>query len=194
MRQASWEGLLPDDVARALLERWSEPHRHYHSVTHLESGLVALEQLGGRRLEQIAFWFHDAVHSNQTPADETASAAVAEGLLADHLSSDEIAEVVRLIMLTAGHRTEADDGPGQRVCDADLSGLGAEWEQYSVNVAGIRAELPHLTDHQWREGRSAFLSHFVERDHLFATELGRDLWEQRARENLRRELDELRSS
>lgn len=188
---ADGQALLPGPVVEELLRRWAEPHRQYHSTTHLSTGLDALAVLGGERLESIAFWFHDAVHSNTTPADETASAALVGQLMAGHLEAGEIAEVERLVMLTAGHRTDRLDLAGQRVCDADLSGLGADEATYRHNVVGIRAELPHLSDAQWVAGRSQFLSHFLERDHFFATDAARSMWEERARANLRNELAEL---
>ena len=187
----SSEGLLPRAVEAELLTRWSEPHRHYHSVSHLEYGLDALARLGGERLEVIAFWCHDAVHSNRTPEDETASTEVARTLLADVLPADEVDEVCRLIMLTAGHRVEPGDDAGARLCDADLYGLGAPWEIYSRNVAGIRAELPQITDEQWKQGRGAFLRGFLGREWFYSSALGRELWQDQARANLARELDEL---
>lgn len=190
---ANGKALLPGPVAEELLQRWSEPHRHYHSTSHLAAGLDALDMLGGQRLELVAFWFHDAVHTNSTPADETASAALVGDLMGRELSPVEITEVQRLVMLTAGHHTASGDFAGQRVCDADLSGLGADEVTYRRNIAGIRAELPHLSEEQWVAGRSQFLSHFLERDHFFATDRARSLWEQRARANLRNELEGLRS-
>lgn len=185
------QSVLPAQVAEDLLRRWAEPHRSYHSTTHLTDGLDALTLLGGERLELVAFWFHDAVHSNTTPADEMASAALVGHLMAEHLDPDEIVEVQRLVMLTAGHHTQSDDPAGQRLCDADLSGLGADEATYRLNVAGIRAEMPHLSDGQWVAGRSQFLARFLERDHFFATGAARHWWELRARENLRSELSEL---
>lgn len=187
------DGLLPDNVAADLLERWTEPHRDYHGVSHLVDGLRALEELGGSRLELIAFWFHDAIHSNRTPDDEQASADLVRELLDGHETDEDIHEVARLVLLTAGHRTTAADGGGQRLCDADLSGLGANASRYRRNVEGIRAELPHLTDDEWMTGRTAFLAAFLQREHLFATPHGRDLWEDLARRNLNEELRDLRS-
>lgn len=184
--------LLPDAVVDELLRRWSEPHRHYHSETHLRAGLAALDRLGAGPLERIAFWFHDAVHSNTTPSDEEASADLARRLLVGHRSPSEIDEVRRLVLLTASHRPAADDLPGARVCDADLSPLAAPWEQYVASVAGIRAELPRLDDDRWRDGRSAFLEAFLRRDRLFWTPLGRQAWEEAARANMSRELAALR--
>ena len=184
-------GLLPETVARDLLARWAEPHRHYHSTRHLVDGLAALEGLGGGRLERIAFWFHDAVHTNTTPEDEEASAFLAREALSGWLPSVEVGEVERLVLLTAHHRPEPGDDAGARVSDADLSSLGADEEAYRRNVQGIRAELLHLTDEQWRAGRSAFLHRFLQRERFYITAIAADLWERPARRNLTRELTAL---
>lgn len=185
--------ILPVEVVDELLERWAEPHRRYHSTTHLRAGLEVLEQLGGGPVERVAFWFHDAVHSNTSPDDEEASAALAEALLTGHLPAPQVAEVRRLILLTTHHQPAAEDLAGARVCDADLSGMGAPWEDYVGNIAGIRAELLHVDDAQWRRGRAAFLERFLQRRRIFGTPMGRDLWEEPARANMTRELEWLRA-
>lgn len=182
---------VPQSVFERLLVRWNEPHRHYHGVSHLFSGLRALDELGAGDLELLAFWGHDAVHTNTTPDDENASAVVMANLLAGHLPVSVIKEVRRLILLTAGHRVEPGDDAGARLCDADLSGLASPWESYLTNVEGIRAELPQFTDDQWREGRSDFLRRFLDREWFFSTPHGRRHWEAAARANVERELAEL---
>ena len=184
-------GLLPAVVSQELLRRWSEPHRHYHGTSHLVDGLAALDALGGSELERIAFWFHDAVQTNSTPEDERASAALVAELLETHRSPADVAEIQRLVLLTAGHVTHPDDLSGQRLCDADLNALGANEATYRSNVQGIRAEMPQFSDAEWAAGRAAFLTRFLDRDHFFATDLGRQLWEVQARVNLRNELEQL---
>lgn len=186
-----WQQLLPTGCLTELLDRWQEPHRHYHGLKHLKTGLQLLEQLVAGRLEFIAFWFHDAVHTNTSPQDETASAELAHRLLTGWLPAEQVAEVARLVMLTATHTPEPDDEAGARISDADLGALAEPWPQYCGNVAGIRAELPGLSAEQWRRGRAEFLTGFLKRDQLYYTEHGHCHWEQAASQNLSRELREL---
>lgn len=182
---------LPAATVDALLKRWREPHRDYHGETHLRSGLRALEELGGTRLERIAFWCHDAVHTNTTPDDELASVEVARELLSELLPASELEEVCRLILVTIDHTPERGDASGARIADADLVGLGYDWAGYRANIAGIRVELPRLTDEEWRERRLATVTMLQRHEPLFHTEYGRSRWEPRTRENLARELAEL---
>ena len=83
-----WNELLPgqEDLGRELLERWAEPHRHYHGAGHLLAVLEALGQLappagsGLRpRAVWLAAWFHDAVYNGQAGQDEQDSADLAAG-------------------------------------------------------------------------------------------------------------------
>jgi predicted metal-dependent HD superfamily phosphohydrolase len=183
---------LPDSVQHRLLEMWQEPHRDYHGMSHLESGLAALDTLGGTQLEKIAFWCHDAVHTNTSPDDEHASVDIAEQLLWGNLTDSELDEVTRLILITINHRPDAQDAAGARVSDADLVGLALDWDAYEENIEGIRVELPELSGRAWRARRRKQVEGLVARPQLFFTDYGREHWEDRARVNLLRELDDLR--
>lgn len=184
---------LPESVAASLLLRWREPHRDYHGESHLRAGLATLRLLGAGRIERIAFWFHDAVHTNTTPADEYASVHVARQLLSDYLTAAELEEVRRLIEVTIDHAPASGDLRAARVSDADLAGFALEWPAYRRNVDAIRRELPGLADAHWKAGRAAVLRRFLDRPQLFHTALGRERWELRGRENLLRELREFAS-
>lgn len=183
---------LPEHVQDELLRRWREPHRRYHGHNHLVYGLMTLAELGANRLELIAFWCHDAVHTNTSPDDEIASARVARRLLADVLDPRELDEVVRLILLTATHDPAPGDDAGARLSDADMSALARDWKTYRCAARAIRDELPQLSDEEFRVGRIRFLAGLLAQEHIFHTGHGRTHWEASARENLRRELAELR--
>lgn len=183
---------LPDMVRQRLLERWLEPHRHYHGIGHLKFGLDALGRLGGGRLERIAYWCHDAVHTNTSPADEHASVDLAEELLWGRISDADLDEVTRLILVTIHHSPVPDDVAGARISDADLAGLALEWDDYLENAAGIRAELPGIAEAAWRDRRAVQLELLLARERIFHTDYGFRHWEDRARVNMLRELAGMR--
>lgn len=180
---------MPDSVVFRLLECWQQPHRHYHGMPHLEAGLTALEVLGAGQLEKIAYWCHDAVHTNTSPDDEYASVDLAEQLLWGHLTDTELDEVTRLILVTIKH--EPEDAAAARVSDADLAGLADDWPVYLRQAEGIRDEMPTLSGAAWRTRRRAQLQGLLAHPRLFHTEHGFTHWEDRARVNLLRELEEL---
>lgn len=207
-----WAALFADTPARPaavrsagrdLLERWSEPHRRYHSPAHLLAVLEAVELLEAAgedpgpdpRAVRLAAWFHDAVYDADParPAgqDEEDSARLAERVLAAPalaVPADVVAETARLVRLTAHHRPEPGDAAGAVLCDADLEVLGRTPQEYDRYVELVRADFSHVTDEQWRRGRARVLEHLLAAGHLYATRTGRARWEDTARANLSREL------
>lgn len=183
-----WESVLPGRAALGaeLLARWSEPHRHYHDLGHLTDALAALDLLGpASRSEEIALWFHDAVHTSSPGHDEQLSAALAaEELPSVGLEAAEVAEVVRLVLVTIEHSPAAGDAAGARVSDADLAILGAEPDRYRASVQALRAEAAGLDEVTWRNSRRAALAAFAATRPLFHTALGNSWWEGPARANL----------
>ncbi|NUT70267.1 DUF4031 domain-containing protein [Pseudarthrobacter sp. C4D7] len=190
-----WEALMPghDALFLDLLDRWSEPHRHYHGCTHLLSVLEALDLLTEPaeppRTVLLAAWFHDAVYRGAAGQDEEESARLAdERLTAAGLPATEVAEVVRLVLLTSDHRPEPGDGDGALLSDADLSILGAGPEEYARYVAAVRRDYAHIGDADFAAGRAAVVRQLLDLDPLFHHRRAQDLWQTAAQRNLEGEL------
>jgi predicted metal-dependent HD superfamily phosphohydrolase len=171
----------------ALRARYAEPHRRYHTVEHLTEALATFEGLrdlaSDPQAVELAIWYHDAVYDPAAPAGEneanSAALAAAEGC-------DD--EVVRLILLTAGHEATSDDRNGAVLADVDLAILGAPPERYARYAADVRAEYAHVSDEAWRPGRSAVLRRFLARPRLFVTDRAHAALDGAARRNLAAEL------
>lgn len=176
-----------------LLDRWSEPHRHYHGCTHLLSVLEALDLLtepaGPPRTVLLAAWFHDAVYRGAAGQDEEESARLAEDRLTQAgLPEQEVDEVARLVRLTSDHRPDPGDTDGTLLCDADLSILGGGPEEYARYVAAVRKDYAHIGDADFAAGRAAVVRHLLDLDPLFHHPRARDLWQDAAHRNLEGEL------
>lgn len=187
-----WDTLLPEapEVGREVLDRWSEPHRRYHTPAHLLGVLEALDRLlepqdaALREAVLLSAWFHDAVYDGAAGDDERASAALAAELLHGRTDGVTVQEVRRLVLLTMDHHPEAGDRAGELLCDADLSVLGGAPEEYARYTEAIRAEYAHIPDDAFFFGRRAVLQHLMALDPLYRTARARALWESNARTNL----------
>jgi predicted metal-dependent HD superfamily phosphohydrolase len=185
-----------DDVAGAgatLVGAYAEPTRRYHTLAHLADVLTRVDTLADVAVDldvvRLAAWFHDAVYDPAAADNEERSAALAGRALARlRLGRPVVAEVARLVRLTATHDPGPDDRDGAVLCDADLGVLALDPVGYAAYVAAVRAEYGQLSDGAWRSGRSAVLRGLLDRPHLFATSLGRDRWEAAARANVSAEL------
>jgi predicted metal-dependent HD superfamily phosphohydrolase len=186
----AWAGLVPGQQALGedLLRRWSEPHRAYHDVRHLAQALLAAGRLAGDSppaAVSLALWFHDAVHDGEAGGDEQASADLAVSALDAAGAPRRLgAEVRRLVLLTAGHRTETADAAGGLVCDADLSVLGHPPARYQVYLRDVRQEYSEVPDTEFRVGRGRVVAGLAARPRLFHGEAAFEWWEAPARANL----------
>jgi len=198
LRQA-WLDLLsrygapPEAAGRAFAElarRYSEPHRHYHTLDHI-AALWDLLPGAGAALA-LAVYLHDAVYDTRAADNEERSAALADEMLQPlYIPADVRAETRRLILLTKRHAAAADDADGYRLLDADLAVLGAPPDEYDRYAAAIRREYAWVAEDDYRRGRRNVLENFLRRERLYFTEEVRARREAQARENLRREIGAL---
>ncbi|WP_432900960.1 HD domain-containing protein [Micromonospora matsumotoense] len=182
-----------------LLARWREPHRRYHTERHLRTVLDLVERHAdlADRPERVALaaWTHDAVYDPRAAGDanERASATLAGTLLTGlGVPAATVAEVRRLVLLTAGHRVVPGDRDGALLCDADLAILATPPEVYDGYAAAIRAEYAHVPEPDFRTGRARVLDGLLALPALFRLPPLAARWESPARANLTRELASLR--
>ncbi len=183
-----WPGIADD-----LLRRYNEPHRRYHTAEHLTEVLEHVDELAEEADDaaavRLAAWFHDAVYAPLSGDNEEQSAVLAERLLTEAgAPSDTVAEVARLVRLTASHEVPPGDRNAAVLCDADLAILAAGPERYAAYAAAVREEYAEVPDDVFRRGRATVLRNLLELPSLYGTASGRDLWETAARQNLETEL------
>jgi predicted metal-dependent HD superfamily phosphohydrolase len=191
-----WNRLLPraQPLGEDLLARYAEQHRYYHDQRHLTEMLDSIDELADLADDpdsvRLAAWFHDAIYDPQAVAgeNEEVSAQLAElELSAYGVDAAQVAEIGRLIRLTAKHACDPTDANGAVLCDADLRILSLAADRYDEYAVGIRQEYEHVADRDFARGRMTFLQQLSETS-LYATSRGHEEWEQPARENLEREL------
>lgn len=183
-------------VLRDLWRRYDEPHRAFHTVSHLRHVLDVVDFLHGSEPAhdptgvELAAWFHDAVYDPASEHNEERSAQLAaDTLLGWDVPDARVAHVVDLVLATRTHL--AADHDTAVLIDADLAVLASPPDSYDLYRRGVRVEYRHLDEAQWRSGRAAFLRSMLARDRLFTTATMRERGETVARHNLSTELGEL---
>lgn len=193
--------LKPYAADPAVLEQfWCEiesaytgDRRYYHNMEHLGNFYQQLQKckdsLTDYETAFLAMIYHDIVYFMPDGTNEEKSAAYA----AKHLRqigypADKIQRCEALIMATKSH-AGSDDMDTNYFVDADMSILGLDWPTYLRYAENIRKEYGDAP--QFNKGRKRVLEHFLNMDRLFKTDLFFTLYEQRARENLRREIAEI---
>jgi predicted metal-dependent HD superfamily phosphohydrolase len=169
--------------------------RHYHTLTHLEN---LLQQLLPYR-EFCADWhaivwaivYHDIIYNVLRQDNEERSAEYARGKLAGlQIPEDRIQLVVDMIVATKKHDHSLVFDI-DLFTDADLSILGAPWEQYQTYTDQIRKEFAIYPNLVYRPGRRKVLQHFLSKTAIYKTKAFVEHCEPQARVNIERELNML---
>jgi predicted metal-dependent HD superfamily phosphohydrolase len=173
---------------------WGEGGRYYHSLSHLEHGLTALEPYGREAaLARLVWFFHDAVYVVGRGDNEERSAewfiAYAKGR---GLDEEHVSRGARLILLTKDHQGAVTDDPLWPIInDVDLGVFGASREAYDTYANNVWREYQAVaTRQQFVLGRLAFMSAFKSRP-IYRTD-GMKAREGVARVNIEAEITRLR--
>jgi predicted metal-dependent HD superfamily phosphohydrolase len=182
----------PPCVWEELQARYSEPHRAYHSLQHLEECFTWFEQIRSfaDRPGEIAFalFYHDAIYDSRASDNEKQSADLAASVLKEYVRGDSDPERVTSLIFTTKHDAVSEDGDAQLLVDVDLSILGASPERFDEYERQVRKEYDWVSSDAFREGRSKILVKFLERPTIFGCSYFRERLETAARANLERSL------
>ena len=184
-----------------LVARWNEPHRAYHDERHLEDVLLSLDQLAtrGERLRPetlLAAWFHDAVYTGNGGSDEHDSAQLAVASLGGFELDSGLVRLVgeMIVATTPAIPVEDPPAPLAQLLDADLSIFASSSHRYEQYTVAVRTEYAHVPEADFAEGRARILETYLQQAAIYRTVAARQLWEQRARLNLEREIELLRQA
>ena len=184
---------LPDELLANLKDRYAEPHRHYHTLAHVEA---LLRHLGTYRHLAVqpghieaAIWYHDVVYDTRRNDNEVCSADVVRfELMSIGWIGVDVERVALMVESTQHHRADDGDTDALLFLDFDLSVLAAAPAAYDTYAAAIRAEFDWVPEADWRAGRARVLRAFIDRPAIYRTPELHAAWETAARGNLAREL------
>jgi predicted metal-dependent HD superfamily phosphohydrolase len=176
---------------------YGEPHRHYHNGQHIAECLTEFDR--ARHLArqppavELALWFHDSVYDPKASDNEERSAELAACCLGHaRLPNAFIESVRKLVMTTKRHEAEPDSD-GAVMVDVDLSILGQREKRFVEYEEQIRQEYEWVPATVFASKRTEILERFLDRKHIFHTELFREKYERSARRNLEASITKLKS-
>ncbi len=178
-----------------LVDHYSESHRHYHNLHHVNGCLQAFDQIDHLLNDpfsiEAAIWFHDVIYDPKSSKNEARSAEYAKDFLATtSVHPTTITKIIHLIYLTQ-HPSNPSTHDEKYLIDIDLSTLGAEQRQYDRYEAWIRKEYAYVPGFLYKKGRRKILKAFLDCEHIYRTSYFRERLEVRARANIHRALDNL---
>ncbi len=180
------------EIGRELATRYAEPHRRYHTITHILQCLHEfheISQMAEHPAElEMAIFFHDAVYNAKAMDNEEQSARLAsEAGEKMNLPQESIERIVRLIEGTKIGKVPAT--PDERLMeDIDYSILGQPESVYDAYVQGVRAEYHWVSQDMFGAKRGNFLRGLLEKDSIYYTGHFGKKYNKTAKENIRKEL------
>ena len=184
-----------DELHKKLVQCWSEGHRHYHTLQHLQE---CFGHLTGVEIDEkdaaaiaVALWFHDAFYDPKRDDNELRSADWLHGEARGSGMTMATAQRLHDLVMATKHETMPDDDDTRLLVDIDLSILGAERDRFEESDVQIRREYAHVPEPEWKVARKRMLRGFLDRERLYGTQRHYSALEVRARENLQRALERL---
>lgn len=181
-----------DDVFNALINRYSEPHRHYHTLEHLTECLDWWEKTTHLAADPaaviLALWFHDAIYDVRRQDNEINSAIWANTELEKLAIAEDTRKAVTRLILCTKHSEVPCTADEKLLVDIDLTILGASSDRFTNYETQIRAEYSHVPKWLFTIKRRAILKNFLQRTSIYSTTYFAQQLEIRARTNLRSSL------
>jgi len=181
-----------------LMFRYSEPHRKYHTVRHLEecfTRLAEVRALAPHPAEvEIALWFHDAIYERRADDNEVRSARLAVSTARAAGVASDSAECIHTLIMATRHGAVPHDDDAKVVMDVDLAILGEAPARFDEYEEQIRWEYSWVPGFLFKKERSRVLRDLLARPTIFNTQPFRERYESQARANIQRSLTRLERS
>ena len=194
-RRHTCTGPAVQAVLDELVQAYSEPHRHYHTIEHVASLLRLLDEHGRGVLDRnavaLAILFHDVVYDPTRHDNEQVSADLAGERMTSLGFPGQLIAKVKGYILATQHRQSAptiNDADLALLLDLDLSVLAAAPAAYRAYAQAIRREYAHVPDVLYRLGRRRILQGFLVRERIYRTDQLHALWDESARANIAGEM------
>ncbi len=176
---------LDFNQANELMNRMSEPHRYYHTVTHVADIIISCED---DPLMIAAAWGHDIIYDPASKTNEIESAEFMVKFLANSEISIDLNLLHDIIVDTAKH--EPRTGESQLFSDMDMGILASIGDRYRWYRAAIRKEYAFVPWDTFSKVRAEILEGF-DKKQIYFTENFR-VFEKIAHLNLQQEISDLR--
>lgn len=175
---------------QSLEKKYSNKSRHYHNLTHIKDMIMSFEtyrnQLQNPNEILFAVFYHDIIYSSSKKDNELKSAEYALAVLPEN-SSLNSQLVFDAICATQQHKHNKIEDINWLI-DFDLKILARDWEDYKIYFEQIRKEYRIYPDFLYKPGRAKALKHFLENEFIFQTDEFRNLYEEKARINIEKEI------
>lgn len=183
----------PESSDFALLsEAYSQSHRRYHNLGHIEHCLAEFDRAVGlaERPDEVeaAIWLHDLVYDPRACDNEEKSALLGREILEKAGTAKLVVNRIEELILATKHSEPPVSTDARLLVDIDLSILGGPSEDYDNYERNIRLEYSWVPAAEYVAGRFSVLRNFLDRPRLYFMAPFERLYGLQAKANMTRAL------
>lgn len=175
------------EVWEEIVKYYSEPHRHYHTLQHIDECLDLFDALEGdpcaTKEVEWAIWMHDIVYDPRSKMNEDNSCAVSATLMTWlDIMPPSLYHINGLIMATKTHDHVLPNTEQSLLVDIDLGILGAANGRFVEYEQQIRREYGFVHRDDYYPAREKIMLGFASKSPMYQhAELQRMLGPQAAK-------------
>ncbi len=187
-------------IAQDIYKTYTSPNRYYHDIKHIANMLSNLDDFIQnsnkatkiKKLNEFEFAIimHDYVHGTKNDID--ASIKKAKDFLHKISMQYNSDYIEKLIKATDYEKCVKTDFDQQLIQDLDLNTLGSTNTEYNKYTNQIRLEYKQFSDAIFYQERIKILNTFLNRKYIFNIKYFRDKYEYIARDNITKEISNLK--
>lgn len=189
--------IMKTETLQQLYYAYCRPNRFFHNLEHIGWCFIHLKKavnadvpIQNEDALRYALWFHDYIYEGTRTDNEELSADAAYDAAIRDGHTEDFARTVQSMVLATKH---SDKYPPitpdeELICDIDLSTLADD--NFAGNTAAIRKEYAHVPEGIFIHERRRILQAFLDRPFIYRTQFFRDLYEEKARANLKAAIED----
>lgn len=186
-------GINPNEIKRLwqnLEKAYSGKSRYYHNLNHLQEMMelfdIYYHNLKNPNEVLYCIFYHDYVYKATRKDNELKSAELALVIVTDTilLNKPFIFDAICATQLHQHNQIEDINW----LIDFDLKILSKDWEAYQTYCSQIRKEYKIYPNFLYKPGRKKALEHFLEQEFIYKTEIFQRLFDEEARNNIKKEI------
>jgi predicted metal-dependent HD superfamily phosphohydrolase len=185
------------DLFNDIANHYSEPHRAYHTIVHVDNCLKELNQikplLSNPEAVELAIWLHDIIYTIGKNDNEEKSAEFARGFCQKNNLSSDFTKQVETHILATKHISPSSDLDSQYLADIDMAILGQTpdiFDKYEEKIYLEYSTVYSKADYQ--KGRIDFLQ-TVLKNPIYLTDYFKNKYQQLAEDNIKRIISDLQN-
>lgn len=189
-----------EKIYEHIVDKLSEEQRYYHNFAHIAHMIAEFKETKHLLKEpdsvEFAIWTHDINHDTKQENNEELSREFATGITCNSTRFDYNAfkyAVKDMIHATTKHKPPKHNQNSDLLyfLDYDLAIFGREEKEFDEYETLIRAEYSHVSNEDFKKGRTAVLNKFLKRNSIYFTNYFKDKYEKQAINNLERSVEKL---